>query len=102
MKLIQKISEMIEDELDGAEEYITCALKHKTDNPTLAKVFYDISMAEMQHVSILHNEVTRLIEEHRRKVGEPPAAMMAVYNYLHERHMEEAHEIKMYQEEFRG
>ena len=102
MKLIQKLSEMIEDELDGAEDYVTCALKYKTEHPNLAKVFYDISMAEMQHVSILHNEVTRIIEEHRRKVGEPPAAMLAVYNYLHERQIEHAHEIKMYQEEFRG
>lgn len=102
MKLIQRISEMIEDELDGAEEYAKCAIKYKEEHPTLAKAFYDISLVEMQHVAILHNEVTRLIEEHRRKVGEPPAPMLAVYNYLHEKHMKEAHEIKLYQEEYRS
>ena len=102
MKIIEKLSRMIEEELDGAEEYIECALKYKDEHPSVAKAFYDISLVEMQHVTILHNEVTRLIEEHRRKVGDPPAPMLAVYNYLHEKHMKKAHEIKLYQDEYRS
>lgn len=43
-----------------------------------------------------------MIEDYRRKNGEPPAAMLAVYNYLHEKQMKRAHEIKMWQEEYRN
>ena len=102
MKTIEKLSRMIEEELEDSEKYIKCAIKYKTELPGLSKSFYDLSLAEMGHVNVLHTEVTRLIEEHRRKVGEPPAAMLAVYNYLHEKQIEEAHEIKMWQEEYRN
>lgn len=101
MKIIKQISEMIEDELEGAEEYIKCALKHKEDNPGLAKVFYEISVQEMHHVNMLHTEVTNLIQKHRREHGEPPAPMQAVYDYLHEKQIEEAAEIKAMQAHYR-
>lgn len=72
MKIIKKISEMIEDELEGAEEYAKCALMHREDNPALAKTFYDIATDEMRHVGLLHGEVVALIEEYRKKKGPPP------------------------------
>lgn len=102
MKIIKQISEMIEDELEGAEEYIKCALKHKEDNPSLAHTFYEISVQEMHHVNMLHAEVVELIQKHRREHGEPPAPMQAVYEYLHEKHIKESAEIKTMQAEFTG
>lgn len=102
MKQIKKISEMIEDELEGAEEYAKEALMHKSDNPNLAKTFYDIANEEMRHVDMLHGEVVRLIEAHKREHGATPMAMQAVYDYLHERQIEEAKEVRMYLAEFRG
>lgn len=102
MKQIKKISEMIEEELEGAEEYAKAALMHKTDNPNLAKTFYDIANEEMRHVDMLHGEVVRMIETHKREHGAPPAAMQAVYDYLHERQIEEAKEVRTYLAEFRG
>ena len=101
MKLIQKLSEMIEDEIDGAEEYAKCALKHKSDDPSLAQTFYDIAGVELEHVSMLHKQVTRIIEQHRREHGEPPAPMMAVYDYLHGKHIEEVAEVRHYLAMFR-
>lgn len=101
MEIIKRISEMIDDELEGAEEYVKCALKHKEHHPELAKVFYEISTEEMRHVNMLHEQVSRLIQQHRKEHGEPPAPMMAVYDYLHERHIEESAEIKAMQAHFR-
>lgn len=102
MTIIKKISEMIEEELEGAEHYAKCAVKHKDSDPTLAKTFYDISLDEMRHVTLLHDEVVKIIEMHRKEHGEPPAAMMAVWEYMHERHIEQANDVKMYQAQYKG
>ena len=102
MKIIKELSDMIEEELEGAEEYAKDAVKYKEEYPSLAKVFYEISTEEMRHIDMLHSEVVGFIENYRRDHGEPPAPMMAVYNYLHEKHIDRANRIKMYQQQFRG
>lgn len=102
MKIIKEISEMIEDELSGAKHYIEKALHCKDENPALARVFYEISLQEMNHVNMLHGEVAKIIEQHRKEHGEPPAPMMAVYEYLHEKHIDKANKVKVYQAQYRG
>lgn len=101
MKLIKELTERIEEEIDGAEEYIKEAIKLKHEHPSLAKTLYDISNQEMSHIDMLHAEVVKLIEEHRRTHGEPPAPMMAVYQYLHERHIDKVNNIRMLQNEYK-
>ena len=101
MEIIKKLSEMIEDELEGAEEYVKCAIKHKAEHPTLANVFYDISVQEMHHVTMLHEQVNKIIENHRKEHGEPPAVMKAIWDWEHERQIREAKEIRRYQEMYR-
>lgn len=101
MKIIKEIVEMIEEELEGAEHYAECALRHKLDHPSLADVFYEISTQEMRHVNMLHEEVTKLIKTHREKHGEAPEAMMAIWDWQHKRHIESAKEIKILQNQYR-
>ena len=101
MKIIQKYVDLVEEELEGAENYVKMAITHKEDNPKFAKALYDISNDEMRHVEILHSEVVDLIAEHRRTSGDPPASMLAIYNYLHERHVDKANDIRMLQAEYR-
>lgn len=101
MKIIEKLSDMIEEELEGAEDYAKGALKYKEEYPTLARVFHEISTEEMRHVEMLHSEVVALIDKHRREKGDPPASMLAVYNYLHEKHIEHANKVKMYQGQYK-
>ena len=100
MKIIEKVIGMIDDELDGAEEYAECALKQKSEYPSLAKRFNELAGVEMQHMRILHGEIEKLIADYREKHGEPPAAMLAVYNYEHEKAIKKAAEIKAMIEEF--
>ena len=102
MKLIEKLSEMIEEEIEDAEKYAKYALKYKDTDSALAKTFYDLSTDEMRHMNLLHDEVARIISQYRKENGEPPAAMLAVYDYLHGKQIEESKEVKDYQAMYRG
>ena len=102
MKIIKCLSEKIEEELHDADEYVQLAMKWKTEQPEAAEVFYQLSTEEMGHVDKLHAVVTKLISEYRDQKGEPPAGMMMLYDYLHEKQVATAMAIKvrqkMYQE----
>ena len=98
--LIRQISEMIEEEIAGARNYALLAVKYKTEHPTMSKAFYDICTDELRHINMLHGEVVKLIEQEKKDHGEPPAAMMAVYEYMHERQIKAVNEIKMMMQQY--
>ena len=100
MREIKKISEQIDEELQDAEKYLKCAKKYKIDNPTLADVYYNLSLEEMNHVSMLHEAGVRLIEEYSA-TNPIPEGMQAIYDYLHERHIKWAAKIKAKQEQYK-
>ena len=102
MKLIKLLEEKIEDEIHDVKEYAELAAEVKDEHPSLAQVLYNISVQEDAHHAALHGEVLKLIEEHRRKHGEPPAAMMAVYEYVHKRHIEKLEEARRYQDVYKS
>ena len=102
MKIIQKLSDMINDELEDASRYASCAMQYKDEMRGLADVFWTLSTEEMRHMDILHGEVVKIIEAYRREKGEPPADMLAVYNYLHNKQIEKAGEVKAMQALYKG
>lgn len=100
MKLIEKLSEMIEDEIEGADCYITMALKYKDEDPDMARTFYTLSMQELDHMTALHGLVVAAIDKYKREKGEPPEGMKALYDYLHGKHIEYAADVKTKQSMF--
>ena len=101
MKIIKELEELIEDEIHDIKKYAKMAAEMKADHPGLAQVLYNISTQEAAHQAALHGEVVKIIENHRKKHGEPPAAMMAVYEYVHQKHIEKMAEARRYQEIYR-
>ncbi len=102
MKLIKELEELIEDEVHDVKKYAKMAVELKADHPQLAQVLYTISAQEEGHQQMLHGEVVKIIGDYRREHGEPPAAMMAVYDYVHKKHIDKLAEAKRYQEMYRN
>ena len=102
MKIIEKLSDMIEEEIDDAEKYARCALRHKEDYPELAQLFFRLSNEEMEHMASLHKAVTGVIDDYRREHGEPPEAMLAAYDYLHKKQIDHASKVRSMQAMFRS
>jgi len=93
MKIIQRLSDMIEEEIDDAMKYAKCALEHD-DDPELERTFRLLASEELNHMNMLHTQVTRIIKAYREKNGEPPASMMAIYEYLHNRQIDKVAEVR--------
>ena len=98
MQLIKTLEELIEDEIHDVKKYAKMAAELKKEHPTLAQVLYTISTQEDGHQAALHAEVVKIVEKHRSEHGQPPAPMMAVYDYLHKRHVEELADARRYQD----
>lgn len=90
MEKIKLLMEHVEEELCDARTYAELAMEYRTADPETAELFYKLSGEEMNHMNALHKNVVRLIDSYRREKGEPPADMIAVYEYLHKRAIEKA------------
>ena len=95
MKLIKTIVTQIKMEIDAAEDYAESAIEVKEKDTTLKEMYIKLANAELDHVDILHNAVVRIIDKHKMEKGEPPKEMMAIWEWEHEKQIEEVIEIKM-------
>ena len=97
MKIIEILSEKIEEEVCDAKSYIKMAIDYKEEYPELSRTLYNLSTQEMEHMNLLHNEVAEIIKRYRETKGDPPADMLAVYEYLHKKQIEKATDVKVMQ-----
>lgn len=102
MKIIEKLTELIDEEISDVGKYAKLAVEVKPTNPGLAQVFYNLSAQEDAHQAALHSEVVKLIENHRKTKGEPPKEMMAIYDFLHKKHIEKLANARRYQEMYKN
>ena len=101
LKIIQMLSNKIEESIESAEEYMEAAIEYKNDYPDVAKALFNVSESEMTIMSLLHSTVAKVISDYRKTNGEPPAPMMAVYEYLHKKHIDGAARVKAMQQMFK-
>ena len=97
MKIIKCLAEKIEEELNDAQSYADMAQRWKEEQPETADLFLELSQEEMGHMERLHKKVAEKIAEYKNTHGEPPKEMLALYDYLHRQHMNEAMKIRVMQ-----
>ena len=102
MKIIKELEEKISDEIHDIKSYAKMAAAVKAEHPSLAQALYTISTQEDTHQAMLHTEVVKLIEEHRRTKGAPPPEMLAIYDFLHKQHIEKLAEARRYQDIYKN
>lgn len=95
MKEIKWISERIEEELEDAEHYAMKAAHFKDSDAEMSRVCAELARQEIKHSEMLHEQAVRLIKAHRATGAEPPAAMLAVWEYEHEKMLRRMAKVKM-------
>lgn len=101
MLLIKEIIEKMDDTLEEAEFYAVHAKHHKEMHPNLADTYYKLGQEHLAHYMSLHTAVVAIINEHRRTKGEPPANMLAIWDFTHKKLIEEYEEIKKMLDSYR-
>lgn len=102
MKIIKELEELIEEEIHDVKKYAKMAAEMKAEYPSLANTLYTISTQEDAHHAALHAEVVKIIEGYRKTNGEPPASMMAVYEYVHKKHIDAMADARRYQDVYKS
>ena len=97
MKEVKVLMHHIKDEVKDARCYIQDAMETRATDPETADLYYRLSGEELNHMTALHKDVVRLIENYRKEKGEVPEPMMILYKYLHGEAMEEAEKVGILQ-----
>ena len=95
MKCIKELTEHIYEEIEDAKAYALQALEMKDVDRSLGDTYITIAKEEMSHMSRLHDQVTRIINDYRNQKGEPPEAMLQIYNWEHKKIMTSAAEAQV-------
>lgn len=60
---IKKLTNQIVDEMDGAKDYIKCALNYKEKDRTVSEIYYNMAQQEMSHCANLNRVMETLHDE---------------------------------------
>ena len=74
--------DQLEDELEGAEEYIKCAVSYKEDMPEFYENYLRMASMELEHANHLHNMIEKLLDRHDHH-----SDLAAVWEWQNERFM---------------
>ena len=102
MKVIKTLVEDIRDEMEGAEHYAKLATQYKDEDRLLAENYAKLAEIELGHVNSLHDQAVRLIKEQKAAGVETPVSMQAVWDWEHEKMVDEVAKIKMLLSSYRS
>lgn len=94
MKEIKELVDNIQEEIEDAEKYAKAALKNKETDRETAQLYCELAKQELHHSELLHSQVVRVIKAFRSAGHEPPAVMLAIWEWEHEKIIEKSARVK--------
>lgn len=90
MNELKEIIQDIRSMLESGEDYAREAVKHKHQYPDLASTYARIAQDDLAHVEMLHRHAAEMIEQKERSGAEAPASMRAIWEWEHEKQIDDA------------
>ena len=101
MKVLKDLIEHAHDTMEEVWEYATEALTLRgSGHMELAETYLKIAKMHVEIYGHLHQRMVALIEEEKKKGVAVPASMQAIWDYEHEKLIEEFAEAKVLIDEF--
>lgn len=94
MKSLNVIIEHMDDTLEEAHDYFRDYIIYKDDVPSLATTALEMAKTHLELYCKWHNVATTIIDNYKKIKGEAPEYMKSLWNFKHEKLMEEYHELK--------
>ena len=100
MKILKDLIEKANDTMDEVEWYAEKAHHLRVDHKSLADTYIKVAETHIEIYKILHDKIVALINEAKEK-STPPPAMLAIWDYEHEKMVKEFAEAKYLVEEYK-
>lgn len=103
MKILTKMIDKASDTLEEIEWYAEKALHYKPEHRSIADVYNKIAEMHITIYDMLHKEMVGLIDEYRKNLDnqQPPAVMLAIWDYEHSKLIKEFAEAKTMVDEYK-
>lgn len=100
MKKIAVMVEVMQKELETAEKYAKKAVEYKAEDKAVAETLDAIAGQKQEAVEKMHTHIERIIKEYNAEHGQPPAPMMMIWKWEHEKIMDQSARIKVIRANF--
>ena len=95
MKAIKTLVDNMRDEMHDASKYADLALKNKDDDRELSSMYMELAKQELDHSDKEHAQAVRLINRFRDSGKTVPEAMQAVWDWEHEKLIEDRKAVEI-------
>lgn len=101
MERLKLLFSLIDDELADSMKYGEKAMHYKDTDPAMAELFYSLSLEELKHKSMLHNQLVKEMNECIENYPDKEESINAVYDVLNEREVEWENSVRTYHSTYR-
>lgn len=101
MKILKDLISKMDDTLNEIEFYGEKAHHLKAEHKSLADTYIKIAEIHIEVYKMLHDRAVALINEKKQNGAEPPPAMLAIWDYEHEKLIKEFSEARFLVEEYK-
>lgn len=101
MKILKELIEKANDTLEEVEWYAEKAHHLRAEHRALADAYIEVAETHIEIYSKLHKKMLACIEEEKKDGIPVPPAMLAIWEYEHEKLVKEFAEAKFMVEEYK-